>query len=296
MSEVPFERDPHAAERIANAVRALRREVPTVAGGEMTRDLAVAAADATVVDVDALRLAHLGEKLNLSDVTLLPVWENVLFGYRQRFALDEPDREPPGWYTNLTHFVAWESPTSERRWMAVISHYTVADNNPNVVKVFRGRLVLSLDADGAAVEIAEIGQDGGEIPDLGEDGRAEYDKRLFIPLFTLNLLNCRNVVVVSAPPRPRPAARRIARTGVTVSEIHIRPTGTTRTGRGDVKTIPADSMPLHSVRGHPAEYGINGKGLLFGRTAGRFWIPQFVRGRREHGVVDQSYVMEPGDD
>lgn len=278
-----------AAERIAAAVRALRRTALNIDDADVTADLARAAAGATVVDVDALRRAHLGEQLDLSEVVLSPVWTNVLFGYRQQFA-DSPD-----WYTNLTHYVAWESADDAvGRWTAVISHYTVVDAEPAIPKVLNGRLVLAIEDDGRVSHWSDVDPNGGPLT-INDQGRAEMDRRLFAPVFALNLLNCRNVVVVSDPPRPRGTARRIARTGVTVSEIHITPTGTTRIGRGDVRTIPADSVPLHSVRGHAAEYGVNGKGLLFGRIAGRFWIPQHVRGRVDNGTVDQSYVVEAPD-
>jgi hypothetical protein len=51
-------------------------------------------------------------------------------------------------------------------------------------------------------------------------------------------------------------------------------------------------VPLTSVRGHFATYGQDGRGLLFGKYAGRYWIPQHARGSAEHGVVAQEFRLE----
>lgn len=51
-------------------------------------------------------------------------------------------------------------------------------------------------------------------------------------------------------------------------------------------------MPLHVCRGHFAEYGPKfGKGLLFGRLEGRFYIPPHMKGKAEHGVVEKDYEI-----
>ena len=51
-------------------------------------------------------------------------------------------------------------------------------------------------------------------------------------------------------------------------------------------------MPLTSVRGHFREYGdAYGKGLLFGKHEGRFFIPSFARGELEHGLSVQRFTL-----
>jgi hypothetical protein len=110
-------------------------------------------------------------------------------------------------------------------------------------------------------------------------------------LGALNFLNCRNVDLVE-PHRPNAERKRIARTGVTVSELTVFPVGrSTRTSKpGD----PAGT-PLTSVRGHFATYGPeHGRGLLFGKYSGRFWRPQHARGDRAHGeVAAQKFTLQP---
>ena len=48
-------------------------------------------------------------------------------------------------------------------------------------------------------------------------------------------------------------------------------------------------MPRHVCRGHFAEYGPQfGKGLLFGKHAGRFFVPPHLKGKKEYGVVEKD--------
>jgi hypothetical protein len=56
--------------------------------------------------------------------------------------------------------------------------------------------------------------------------------------------------------------------------------------------VDALDAPLTSVRGHFARYGVEGRGLLFGKYAGKFWIPAHARDAGEgDGVKD--YVLKP---
>jgi hypothetical protein len=117
-----------------------------------------------------------------------------------------------------------------------------------------------------------------------------WDMAQIVLLGALNFLNCRNVSI-EEPKRSRAERRRIERTGVRVHEIMVTPTGrSTRSASPESTGI----MPLTSVRGHFAHYGPKyGKGLLFGKLEGRFWIPQFARGDAEHGEHEHSYALDP---
>lgn len=107
-------------------------------------------------------------------------------------------------------------------------------------------------------------------------------------LGALNFLNCRNVSI-ETPQRPRPERRRIERTGVRVHEIMVTPTGrSSRSASGE----PLGMLPLTSVRGHFSHYGPKyGKGLLFGKHEGRYWVPQHARGDARWGEDEHSYVL-----
>lgn len=117
-----------------------------------------------------------------------------------------------------------------------------------------------------------------------------WDMAQLVLLGSLNYLNCRNVQLVE-PRRSRPEMRRLARTGVTVSTINVFPVGkATRSGHGE----PGTGVPLTSVRGHFARYGPQyDRGLLFGKYAGRYWVPQYARGSKELGESQHDYKLTP---
>ena len=117
----------------------------------------------------------------------------------------------------------------------------------------------------------------------------QWDTAQFVLLGSLNFLGCRNVSLVE-PVRPRPSRRRLERLGVKVHTINVKPVGKSYRGSG---SGDGAGGPLTSVRGHFAEYGQNGKGLLFGRLAGRYWIPQHARGSKDVGESEKDYRLAP---
>jgi hypothetical protein len=116
-------------------------------------------------------------------------------------------------------------------------------------------------------------------------------------------LSCRNVVTLSKP-YARPTRRRFAKilggdhNSYKYHVLAVRPAGSK-------SSMPAQElgvMPAHVCRGHYAYYGaalISGnptgqdKGLLFGKLAGRFYIPNHVRGDPKNGIVDKDYKINP---
>ena len=121
--------------------------------------------------------------------------------------------------------------------------------------------------------------------------REHWDMAHLVLLGALNFMNCRNVELME-PQRPRPERRRLARLGVTVRTINVFPVSRSSRGAG---AGSREGVPLASVRGHFASYGPEyGRGLLFGRHAGRFWIPQHARGSAEQGESQASYRLVTG--
>jgi hypothetical protein len=119
--------------------------------------------------------------------------------------------------------------------------------------------------------------------------KSASEMHMRINLGVLNFLNCVNVGIAE-PQRPRAERRRIERTGVRVSEIHVFPVGPSASGGG--RPLDGGGTALHSVRGHFANYGPRfGRGLLFGKHEGRFFRPQHARGAADNGEVEQSYVL-----
>jgi hypothetical protein len=122
----------------------------------------------------------------------------------------------------------------------------------------------------------------------------EWDMAHLVLLGALNFLACRNVVLVEAPGRNRAERRRLGRIGVGVHEIAVLPSGKTRKGIVAAPGEPVGS-PLASVRGNFAEYGTNGKGLLFGKLSGRFWRPGHAVGDPALGERRGNYRLEGAD-
>lgn len=112
-----------------------------------------------------------------------------------------------------------------------------------------------------------------------------WDMAHLVLLATLRFLNCSNVELAE-PRRERHEAKRIARTGVTVKTLNVYPAGKSSKSKGGESL----GVPLHSVRGHFASFGPEyGKGLLFGKLSGRYWISAHARGSKELGEVKKDY-------
>lgn len=109
-------------------------------------------------------------------------------------------------------------------------------------------------------------------------------------LAVLNFMNCRNVQMVE-PKMERAERRRLERTGVKMNILNVLPAGVS--SRSTSRRDDPLGVPLSTVNGHFAKYGPEfGRGLLFGKYAGRFWIPQHARGSRDHGVNVNDYNLE----
>lgn len=125
-----------------------------------------------------------------------------------------------------------------------------------------------------------------------------WDMAHSVLLGSLNFLNCRNVDI-TVPPRPRAEQKRIERAGkgLEVSVINVFPVG--KSSKSANKQS-GEGVPLTPVRGHFAHYGAccpshAPKGLLFGKHAGKFYIPMHARGTAELGERNPDYVLKPNE-
>ncbi len=115
-----------------------------------------------------------------------------------------------------------------------------------------------------------------------------------ILLMALSFMHCRNVIVRKESP-PAPLSRKYQKkTGRPLLQYHVIQIDhmkkvLEREGHASTEGL---KKALHICRGHFATYGEEGKGLLFGRHAGRFWIPMHVRGKPEQGVVLKDYDVK----
>jgi hypothetical protein len=154
----------------------------------------------------------------------------------------------------------------------------------------------AIGADGAPLDINWLalmvpGNRRNERADLGDPNQGVWDAAMVTLGAALNFLNCSNVEVAE-PQRQRAIRRRIARTGVTVQAIVVRPPGRRRAASSAPRPIEAGEQVFSPVRGHFARYGPeHGRGLLFGKFAGKFWVSAHVRGE---GDGQRDYMLKPG--
>lgn len=109
--------------------------------------------------------------------------------------------------------------------------------------------------------------------------------------YALSLLHCRNVVTEMREPstklqraRQRRGKRplfRFRELAVQTRQHQIRPLRSLIGAHRD--------LSLHTVRGHFKTFTPDHP--AFGRVAGTFWCPPFMRGHKEFGVVEKDYVM-----
>jgi hypothetical protein len=272
------------------------------------------AQDSPVIDIQPIYDAWMGDDdgTEIYKHLAAPPWETALMGYvnnvgnvtvMQMIAVDYRDPESgdiANWeghrwqpgdsddegasFGGDEHIIDWDNV----RWMNTVCLYlggrvSTGAPIPTMGPAFIWRIPVY--ADGEIADIRWFQTAGGTDRDM-------FDNAIVSFLRTLDICNSVNVVVAT-PERSydRATRRRMERTGVRFSEIHIRPVSKSYRGLGT--PLSDVTTPLSSVRGHAAEYGPKyGKGLLFGKYEGRYWIPQHLRGSAEAGEVEQTYVVE----
>lgn len=253
----------------------------------------------TAVTVDATQVYHdLVDRekgvMVYEDHVLRPVWEqaficylnqhgNVMAMHTHSLDLMEKEHDSKLYWESDVNKIEW----SRVRWLYHIfvyigGHDGLGQAMPTTGPVHMWRIAVYPDGEIADINWIHIAQ---TYP------MELWDMCQLVVLGTINLGNCVNVAIVE-PQRPRAERRRIERTGVRVSELHLRPISRSYRGKGQ----PGETeglVPMHSVRGHFASYGPDfGRGLLFGKYAGRYWIPAHARGNPDVGETDQRYTVD----
>jgi hypothetical protein len=106
----------------------------------------------------------------------------------------------------------------------------------------------------------------------------------------LSFCHCKNVAPEELVGTPRPGHRKSKVPALKFYTLNIgrmREVLRTEGRSGEVGLAKA----LHICRGHFANYGEDKP--LFGKYAGRFWVPDHVRGRAEAGEVVKNYSADP---
>lgn len=116
----------------------------------------------------------------------------------------------------------------------------------------------------------------------------------FPAVLALQLLHCKNVPVEDHTPPDKLAKKHLRKHGralTTYKTLRIDLAAPPRAQNSQNDASSPQPVALHACRGHFAEYGLNGKGRLFGKLTGRYWIPPHARGKAEAGIVHKSYEV-----
>lgn len=113
-------------------------------------------------------------------------------------------------------------------------------------------------------------------------------------LSLLMVLGCSNVSLAPRRQTDAAAAREATRrngghvAGYRYHVLVVRPAGS----KPGTPGIEIGTMPRHMCRGHFAEYGPKyGKGKLFGKYEGRFFVPPHMKGDAKNGTVLKDYEV-----
>ena len=125
----------------------------------------------------------------------------------------------------------------------------------------------------------------------------EYPYLCYSSMLALSLLNCKNARVAehthsSALQKARKKRGHLPLAPYRTIEIDVLKSPIPKTKHGQ----PTGGHPaFHITRGHFALYGDKGRGLLFGKLAGLFWIPQHTKGGKSQEGEPQpkDYKIKP---
>ena len=301
-----------SAERIAEVVADIRAGKVDKIGdmSDSLRALFLAAAQAPQPVVDCTAIFQAQRALKSIDLygdnpSITPPWQDVIFGFVNNYKntivvhthlndWDGTSIEKDKWNTgNTDHEIDW----SQVRWIAGSTVWIGGQSGDGRYMPTTGPCHIlrhAIRGDGAPEDInwVEVVPLEHAPRPLRDGATGLWEATVVTLTASLNFLNCSNVDVAE-PSRPRPERRRLARIGVQVQTIVVRPPGRRRAGSGAARPIDASETPLTSVRGHFARYGVEGRGKLFGKYTGKFWIPAHARGVGDGEPAVRNYRLHP---
>lgn len=147
--------------------------------------------------------------------------------------------------------------------------------------------LLNFDPDNILLSVEDYG--------MGEpEGHEFAEQRItYFACSSLMLMDCKNVSLAARDNTPRHARIAAKRHGGNPDDYRyhvlvVRPAG----ARSDAPAQELGTMPHHVCRGHFSEYGPKyGKGLLFGKYEGRFYVPPHLKGDKKNGTVAKDYEV-----
>lgn len=163
------------------------------------------------------------------------------------------------------------------------------------------QIVMFLDEQGTLIDAPKWALLGGDnyiehmkkrLPSFPHSLIAEMSAKMFPIWLALSFLHCKNISVAESNPNPKLAKARQRRNKPPLTKYYTLEIETMKRvlrteGRSEEVGL---KRALHICRGHFASY--TEEKPLFGKIAGRFWIPAHVRGSKEAGEINKDYKVK----
>lgn len=189
------------------------------------------------------------------------------------------------------------------RWVVDAVSFHGSDGPAPVGPLFWWR--MGLDGSGRIMDMEAISQrDYGPGPGLsaayaGESAAffkepwftATVSGILLPSLFTISLMNCKNVSLAAQSPDGRLSRQMGSSYGRGLTEYHLIELDSMKASLSSAGAgSDGLSHALHLCRGHFKSFG-GDKGKLFGKHEGTYWWPQHARGSSERGTITKEYTV-----
>lgn len=179
------------------------------------------------------------------------------------------------------------------QWVVLVSTWTQPEKN-SLVRTGQ-QVDIAIDPQGLMLGQPVIYPNDPRYPNSSawkeNDGKAELDL-LRVSLFALSLLHCKNVARVEHAPDAALQRARQRRNKPPLTKFYtleIEPMKQVLKKEGGIESNGLKKA-LHICRGHFATYSPDRP--LFGRVAGKFWIPAHARGSKSAGEAVKDYAIK----
>lgn len=191
-------------------------------------------------------------------------------------------------------------PQEDLRWYVNAFMFRDQCDDPNIIIAPSPIVVYAVNADGTCYIPAGADRSGVQFIGMTSRERAEDLVQCIFPvMLALSFMHCKNVVINQDGDFPKTRQERRAaklrgdKPRIRHHTLHIEPMKAVLATEGGIKQNGLKKS-LHICRGHFSEYGDEyGKGKLFGKYEGRFFIPAHVRGTAEQGITLKDYAVHP---
>lgn len=197
----------------------------------------------------------------------------------------------------------WGSDYMKARWL-VAADAIVEFRNPAVkLEGWRrflehSRYAMTVAPDGRLIETHMDVPDGQERLWEQQHLVERNGLPLLMPaLLAISFLHCQNVTLVNNEPPEKLNRARVKRGKKPLIRYHtleIEPMRQVLRAEGQIEKTGLKKA-LHICRGHFAHYGDSyGRGKLFGKLEGCYWMPATVKGTPKEGIVVKDYNVRAG--